>query len=234
MSKTVFDHLTEQLDGVVKGRRYIIAEVGKLKVSVEDLRDIVEQSTGGGNNMGAVVNDLKIFMQKTIGTLGELKNTVNQLGGLVKSLATQVSTLKSRGVAAPAAAPAPAQRAPAPVPAPAASGPRLAPAPAPAMPSMPMPTPAPAMPAAPAATGSAAAGAFDRILQAAQGGAPAKNLGGMLDALRTSLSKANPLNPILFELSMEAGRLKSLGDSGLDGSNITSFQAKIQKWKSKS
>jgi hypothetical protein len=91
------------------------------------------------------------------------------------------------------------------------------------------------MPPAPAGGAPGAAGAsFDRILQSAQSGTPAKDLGGMIDALRTALSKANPLNPILFELSMEAGRLKSLGGNPLDESNIGSLQQKIDKWKSKS
>ena len=226
MSKTVFDHLTEQLDQVVKGRRYIISEIGKLKESVEQLRDIVNQSSGGGSDMGMLVNDLKTFMQRTIGTLGELKNTVTQLGGLVKSLSGQVQQLQSSGVRAGAPAPAASQM---------SAAPSYSPSPAPAMAA---PSPAMgAMPPAPAAAGGApgAAGAsFDRILQSAQGGTPAKDLGGMIDALRTALSKANPLNPILFELSMEAGRLKSLGANALDESNISSLQQKIDKWKSKS
>jgi hypothetical protein len=100
-----------------------------------------------------------------------------------------------------------------------------------------MPTQAPAA-AAPAAAGAqlsgpAASAAFDKIMQVARGGTQAKDIGGMLDSIRTALSKANPLNPILFELSMEAGRLKSLGGIPLDQANISGLDQKVAKWKTK-
>ena len=226
MSKTVFDHLTEQLDGVVKGRRYIIAEIGKLKVSVEDLKDEVIQTVGSETNIGAVINDLKTFMQRTIGTLGDLKNTVGKLGIMVKSLESQVQSLKKSGVQAGARAPVPTARSPL------ASG---APAATP-MAATPMATTPVVSAPAPSGGGggTAVAAAFGKIFQAASSGVPAKDIGGMLDALRTSLSRANPLNPILFELSMEAGRLKSLGGSKLDAGNLGTFQQKINSWKAKS
>lgn len=227
-SKTVFDHLTEQIDQVVKGRRYIIQEIGNLKVSVDNLKDQVDKSSGGGgNSIGATVNDLKAFMQKTITTLGEMKNTVTQLGGIVKGLAQSVQTLQQSGVrtAAPAPMAAPVYAAPTPA--------YAAPAPAPVY-SAPVAAPMSAT-AAPAPAGmSAGAAAFDRFNQAIDAKTPAKDLGAMLDALRTALSKANPLNPILFELSMEAGRLKSLGGSPLDDNNVASLKGKVEKWKSKS
>src|SRR6056297_1470666 len=120
MSKrTVFDHLTEQLDSVVKGRRYIISKIGKLKESVMDLQDSVANSSGGGAGMGSLVGDLKTFMQQTIGTLGQLKTSFNKLNNVVNSLSSQVQQLKSSGVSAPAAkasSPAPAKSAPAPKP----------------------------------------------------------------------------------------------------------------------
>jgi len=53
----------------------------------------------------------------------------------------------------------------------------------------------------------------------------------MIDQLRTKLSKENPLNPILFELSMESGRLKALGDAPLNESNLNTLTQKIYKWK---
>ncbi|MHA1734437.1 MAG: hypothetical protein ACTSU5_21060 [Promethearchaeota archaeon] len=55
-----------------------------------------------------------------------------------------------------------------------------------------------------------------------------------LDALRTQLSKENPLNPILFELSMEAGRLKSMGAKPLSGADISTLEGKINSWRAKS
>jgi hypothetical protein len=71
-------------------------------------------------------------------------------------------------------------------------------------------------------------------LDKARGQASAKEIGGILDQLRTRLSKENPLNPILFELSMEAGRLKSFGAKPLSGSDINALEMKIQKWRQKS
>lgn len=240
MSKTVFDHLTEQIDQVVKGRRYIIAEIGKLKESVDLLKEAVEKSSGGGSG-GIVntINDLKGFMQRTITTLGELKGTVTQLGGLVKNLAQSVQSMP-RGGSMPSTTPLPQHSAssfntPAPTfnqPTSMFNSPAPAPAPAP-MQAAPAPAPMGAAPTA-ANVASAAASAFDRIGQAAEAQTPAKDIGAMIDALRTTLSKINPLNPVLFELSMEAGRLKSLGGNPLDAANIQGLKTKIEKWKAKS
>ncbi len=62
---------------------------------------------------------------------------------------------------------------------------------------------------------------FDKVLNDAKGGITAKELGGSLVQLRSQLSKENPLNPVLFELSMEAGRLKSLGSKSLAGADLS-------------
>jgi hypothetical protein len=248
MSKTVFDHLTEQIDSVVKGRRYIIAEIGKLKSSIDDLKDSVEKSQGGGSNVGATINDLKGFMQKMIAALGEMKNSIGQVGGLVKSLTGSVQTLQQSGGARPMPQqqqyqqPSPQQQYQQPAPQyqqPAPQQQYQQPAPQYQQPAPQYQQPAPQQqyqqPAPAAAPAAGAAGqAFDRVLQAAESQTPAKDLGGMLDALRTSLSKSNPLNPILFELSMEAGRLKSLGGNPLDPAGIDAIRTKIDKWKSKS
>src|SRR6056297_496863 len=232
MSKrTVFDHLTEQLDSVVKGRRYIISKIGKLKESVMDLQDSVANSSGGGAGMGSLVGDLKTFMQQTIGTLGQLKTSFNKLNNVVNSLSNQVQQLKSSVVSAPAAkaasSPAPAPRA-SPAPQQQAAAPKSNPPPESAA--------APQQQAAPAGGGGKKSGihtALERILGNAKSGAPSEKIGQMLDALRTSISKSDPLSPILFELSMEAGKLKSLGDKPVEGGNLSGLETKVEKWKSK-
>jgi hypothetical protein len=94
--------------------------------------------------------------------------------------------------------------------------------------------PAAAPSAVPSGGSAAAAGAFDSLIQAANSGKTAKDLGDMIDLIRTNLAKANPLNPILFELTIEAGRLKSMGSKALDPPAITQLQQKVDKWKSKS
>jgi hypothetical protein len=242
MSKTVFDHLTESIDQVVKGRRFLIAEIGKVKTDVGELRELVEKSSGG-SDMGAMINDLKSFTQRTLQTLSELKSSVTQLGGLVKNLTQAVQSLQMRGGGAPQQGYAPqpqAQPAYAPqqgyAPQPQAQ-PAYAPqqgyAPQPQAQPAYAPQPQAAAPAA-AANPAAVAAAFDKLIQLAGSGTPAKDIGTALDNLRGSLAKANPLNPILFELSMEAGRLKSLGGAPLDGSNLDGLKQKVAKWKSKS
>ncbi|MHA1341848.1 MAG: hypothetical protein ACTSO2_17915 [Promethearchaeota archaeon] len=75
---------------------------------------------------------------------------------------------------------------------------------------------------------------FDNILNAARSGTAAKDLGAMIDQLRSELSKINPLDSKLFELSMEAGRLKSLGTKILDPNGVAILEQKINKWKSQS
>ena len=219
MSKTVFDQLMEKLDEVILGRRYIIAEIGKLKEIVGDIQDI---SSGDAiTQIGAAVNEMKTFMQNSINTLTDLKNNINNLGTSINSLNSTVETtlnaihnLKEGGMTAAPVSAAPARSAMS-APTPSAMSPA---------PSMSTPPPAPA---------SAASGAseFDAITNAANASTPAVELGNMVDKLRTKLSKENPLNPILFELSMESGRLKALGSNPLNDKNLQTLIEKIQKWK---
>jgi len=220
MSKTVFDQLMEKLDEVILGRRYIIAEIGKLKEIVGDIQD-----TSSGDAMaqiGGAVNEMKNFMQNSINTLTDLKNNINNLGTSINSLNNTVettlnaiNTLKSGGgmvSAAPISTPTPTRSAPAPT-------------------SAPVSTAAPAATATAAPSGGGGAG-FDGILTAANASTPAVDLGNMVDALRTTLSKENPLNPILFELSMESGRLKAVGANPLNDKNKQTLIEKLNKWKS--
>jgi hypothetical protein len=219
MSKTVFDQLMEKLDEVILGRRYIIAEIGKLKEIVGDIQDI---SSGDAiTQIGSAVNEMKTFMQNSINTLTDLKNNINNLGTSINSLNSTVETtlnainaLKTGGVAA-APMPTTTSR-------PAVSAPMHSAA-----------TSAPSISAPPPAPGAAASGAseFEAITTAAKANTPAVELGNMVDKLRTKLSKENPLNPILFELSMESGRLKALGNNPLNDKNKETLLEKLQKWK---
>ncbi len=267
MSKTIFDALSEKIDQVVLGRRYIIAEIGKLKVSVEDFKGAIEKANF--QSIADAVTEMKNFMQMAVSSLGQLKSTMTQLGNTVANLSTTVddtlgavNQLKTRGGGAPMA-PTPSRAPAAPVPHSFAGGPAYS-TPAPAFGAPPPPQPsgsssllrpselfgAPAPPApmtavsvapAPVAAAPSAPVApagpvnrFDKILNDARGGATAKELGGALDTLRSQLSKENPLNPVLFELSMEAGRLKSLGGKTLGGADMSGFEIKINSWKQKS
>ena len=219
MSKTVFDQLMEKLDEVILGRRYIIAEIGKLKEIVGDIQDV---SSGDAiTQIGSAVNEMKVFMQNSINTLTDLKNNINNLGTSINSLNSTVETtlnainaLKEHGVSS-ASMPATTAR-------PAATTP--APTMRPTTPSISTPPPMPA------ATSSGTS-EFDAITNAANANTPAVELGNMVDKLRTQLSKENPLNPILFELSMESGRLKALGNNPLNDKNLQTLLDKIKKWK---
>ncbi|MHA1294363.1 MAG: hypothetical protein ACTSQJ_17095 [Promethearchaeota archaeon] len=224
MSKTVFDQLMEKLDEVILGRRYIIAEIGKLKEVVSDIQD-----TSIGNSMSQIsnaVNEMKSFMQNSINALTDLKNnitnlttSVNSLNSTVETTLNAINALQSGG-----AMPVSAVR------------PSTTPTSAPTTISTPKVTPAAKTTPAPSPTTTSAApstggGTFDSILSAAKSNTPAVELGNMIDKLRTQLSKENPLNPILFELSMESGRLKALGNNPLNEKNLQTLQEKLQKWK---
>ncbi|MBD3352082.1 MAG: hypothetical protein GF364_11400 [Candidatus Lokiarchaeota archaeon] len=239
MSKTVFEHISEQVDQVVKGRRYIIAEIGKLKVSVEDLKEVLEVSSMG--DLASSVSDLKNFIQTAVNTLGNLKNSVSQLSSSISSLSTTVQNtynvvkdMKSGGGMPMSSAPKPSMPSMPSMGAPKPSMPSMG-APKPSMPSMPSmgaPKSAPSVAAPQSSSGGNTGSKFDNILSAAKSGTNAKDLGGMIDKLRSELSKANPLDSKLFELSMEAGRLKSLGDKALDQNALSTLEQKINKWKS--
>ncbi len=265
ISKTVFDALSEKIDQVVLGRRYIIAEIGKLKVSVEDFKGAIEKANF--QSIADAVTEMKNFMQMAVSSLGQLKSTLTQLGNTVANLSTTVddtlgavNQLRSRGPIGGGApmAPTPSRSQAAPFPSSYGGGPSfpspMAPqpssfgAPPPPQPSSaaggyPKPggftgVPAPPAPAAvapaPVAPAAGPVNRFEKILNDAKGGATAKELGGELDSLRSQLSKENPLNPVLFELSMEAGRLKSLGGKNLSGADLSGFEIKVNSWKQKS
>lgn len=214
MSKTVFDQLMEKLDEVILGRRYIIAEVGKLKEIVSEMQDT---SVGDAiNQITSAVNEMKNFMQTSINSLTDLKNNITNLGTSVNSLNSTVettlnavNTLKSGGYSAPSSV-APAMK---------ASTPAVSSAPK-----------ATAASSAPKPATTSGGSEFNAILSAANSNTPAVQIGNMIDQLRTRLSKENPLNPILFELSMESGRLKALGDSPLNETNKNTLTQKINKW----
>jgi thiamine kinase-like enzyme len=71
---------------------------------------------------------------------------------------------------------------------------------------------------------------FDEVYSAAKK-KKGNELGKMIDEIRLTLSHKNPLNPILFELSMEAGRLKSLGENQLNDQDFQILEQKIYSWK---
>lgn len=90
-----------------------------------------------------------------------------------------------------------------------------------------------AYPAPPPVTESEAKEAdniFDEVYSAAKK-KKGNELGKMIDEIRLTLSHKNPLNPILFELSMEAGRLKSLGENQLNDQDFQILEQKIYSWK---
>ena len=268
ISKTVFDALSEKIDQVVLGRRYIIAEIGKLKVAVEDFKGSIEKANF--QSIADAVTEMKNFMQMAVSSLGQLKSTLTQLSNTVANLSTTVddtlnavNQLKSRGPigAGVPVIPTPSKAPTVPLPSTSSSPPITSfGAPPPPQPSggssslvkpselfgtPPPPAPvstlsqatavdrsAPVAPSSP--TPAMPVNRFDKILNDAKAGTAAKELGTALDALRSQLSKENPLNPILFELSMEAGRLKSLGTKTLTGADLSGFEIKINSWKQKS
>ena len=75
---------------------------------------------------------------------------------------------------------------------------------------------------------------FDAIIEAAKNNIFARDIGKMIDSARSEISKSNSLNPILFELSMEAGRLKILGEKSLTQEGIDKLEELANKWKLKS
>jgi hypothetical protein len=74
---------------------------------------------------------------------------------------------------------------------------------------------------------------FDAIVESAKNNTFARELGKMIDSARSEISKLNSLNPILFELSMEAGRLKIMGEKSLNQDGIEKLEELINKWKRK-
>jgi hypothetical protein len=78
--------------------------------------------------------------------------------------------------------------------------------------------------------GNLEASGFGSILSIAKSNNPASEIANTLDKIRRRLENENPLNPILFELSVESRRLKALGNVPLDEYNLKVLMEKIKKW----
>jgi hypothetical protein len=69
---------------------------------------------------------------------------------------------------------------------------------------------------------------FDLILSIEKSNSPALEIANTLEKIRKKLENENPLNPILFELSVESKRLKALGNIPLDEYNLKILMEKIK------
>lgn len=228
MSKTVFDQLMEKLDEVILGRRYIIAEIGKLKEVVSDIQDT--SVNDAMTQIAGAVNEMKTHMQNAVNALTDLKNNINNLSTNVNSLNSTTNTTLNAINALKEGGPMPSSSTAS------ASRSTTAASTQTSSISSPSPTPSPTPSPSPQTTSPTPSGSpgldFDSILNAAKGNKHAVEIGNMIDELRTNLSKSNPLDPRLFELSMESGRLKALGDNPLNENNLKTLTDKITKWKS--
>ena len=211
MSEILLNQLIEKLDEVLLGRRDIISEIEKLKDAIEKIQN--EQKDNTAIQITNSVNEIKVFMSKSTNVLSELNNNMRNLQNLINSLNNVfdivLNTKKIPESFTTSEISTPPQKI--------AAGIRS--------PSESISTSAPEK-----SIDIVGDSDFNLIISIAQSNNPAVEIASMLEKIRTKLENENPLNPILFELSMESRRLTSLGNVPLDAYNLQILTEKLQKW----
>ncbi len=219
MSEILLNQLIEKLDEVLLGRRDIISEIEKLKDAIEKIQS--EKKDNTGIQITNTVNEIKVFMSKSTNVLCELNNNMRNLQNLINSLNnvfniilntkqipesfTTSSTKPQKKVTSTRYE----NNLSAPIRSPSES----------------ITTSAPEK-----SIDIMGDSDFNLIISIAKSNNPAVEIAIMLEKIRAKLENENPLNPILFELSMESRRLKSLGNTPLDAYNLQILIEKLQKW----
>ncbi|MFX1321212.1 MAG: hypothetical protein ACFFAQ_06155 [Promethearchaeota archaeon] len=221
MSEILLNQLIEKLDEVLLGRRDIISEIEKLKDTIEKIQN--EQKDNTVMQITNSVNEIKVFMSKSTNVLSELNNNMRNLQNLVNSLNNVFDTILNTMNIPESFTPSEISTKPqkivtstryennifAPIRSPGES----------------ISTSAPEK-----SIDILGDSDFNLIISIAKSNNPAVEIAIMLEKIRTKLENENPLNPILFELSMESRRLKSLGNVPLDAYNLQILIEKLQKW----
>ncbi|MFX0041406.1 MAG: hypothetical protein ACFE8L_00710 [Candidatus Hodarchaeota archaeon] len=223
MSEILLNQLIEKLDEVLLGRRDIVSEIEKLKDAIEKIQK--KKKDNIGSQIMNTVNEIKVFMSKSTNVLYELNNNMKNLQYLINSLnnvfdtiinskTIQESFTNSKFSLIPQK-PEPLPRYESNLPTQIISQSESI-------------TPPPHVPEKPIE--NVGDSDFNLILSVAKSNNPAVEIATMLEKIRTKLENENPLNPILFELSMESRRLKSLGNIPLDPHNLQILIEKLHKW----
>lgn len=218
MSEILLNQLIEKLDEVLLGRRDIISEIEKLKDAIERIQSEKKDNSEITNT----VNEIKVFMSKSTNVLSELNNNMKDLQYLINSLNNVFTTIsntiniqesfKTNESTKPQKA---------------ISSTRY---------EEDLSTPLkpwgelPSISSPEKIIETARDSDFNLILSIAKSNNPAVEIATMLEKIRTKLENENPLNPILFELSMESRRLRSLGNVPLNEYNLQILLEKIHKW----
>lgn len=219
MSEILLNQLIEKLDEVLLGRRDIISEIEKLKDAIVKIQS--EKKDNTGIQITNTVNEIKVFMSKSTNVLSELNNNMRNLQNLINSLNnvfniilntkqipesfTTSSTKPQKKITSTRYE----NNLSAPIRSPSES--IITSAPEKSIDIM-------------------GDSDFNLIISIAKSNNPAVEIAIMLEKIRAKLENENPLNPILFELSMESRRLKSLGNTPLDAYNLQILIEKLQKW----
>jgi DNA repair exonuclease SbcCD ATPase subunit len=223
LSEILLNQLIEKLDEVLLGRREIVSEIEKLKEALEKIQ--TKKKDKIGIQITNTVNEIKVFMSKSTNVLSELNNNMKNLQNLINSLNNIFDTLlntktikesfKTHEFSPIPPKPEPLTRYESNMPTQIISQSESI-------------TPPPYVPEKPIET--VGDSDFNLILSVAKSNNPAVEIATMLEKIRTKLENENPLNPILFELSMESRRLKSVGNVPLDAHNLQILIEKLNKW----
>ncbi|MHA1754386.1 MAG: hypothetical protein ACTSYR_02595 [Candidatus Odinarchaeia archaeon] len=112
MSQEVLDEINKKMEEMVEGRRYIIRQVGSLKVSIEELIEKLETtgvSGGGETDLTAItpllealnqeINKLRETQPEQLeGTLNEFRKSIMEVKNLITALKDEISKVQTSEV----------------------------------------------------------------------------------------------------------------------------------------
>jgi division protein CdvB (Snf7/Vps24/ESCRT-III family) len=83
--KTIFENIKEKIDELIMGRRYLISEMGKLKISVDKMAQV---------NLGDIKGLFDDF-RSNVGNLSQMGDQLKQITDLTNNLSTMSDSLKN-------------------------------------------------------------------------------------------------------------------------------------------
>lgn len=221
MSEILLNQLIEKLDEVLLGRRDIISEIEKLKDAIERIQS--EKKDNSAIQITNTVNEIKVFMSKSTNILSELNNNMKDLQYLINSLNNVFTTISNTINIQKSIKTSEISTKPQKTVSSRSYEEDLYP-PIKSLGDLQSTSTSEKLIETPRDSD------FNLILSIAKSNNPAVEIATMLEKIRTKLENENPLNPILFELSMESRRLRSLGNVPLNEYNLQILLDKIQKW----
>ncbi len=84
--------LEQKIDQIVLGRRYLVAEVAKLRVSVEDFKGVIEKAKS--QSIAGAVAEMRTLTETTTPFWSQMRHTVEEIAAAITRLSAMASKIQ--------------------------------------------------------------------------------------------------------------------------------------------